>query len=241
MLIKKTAALLTIVAAALGLVTCRSKAPSASATASPAAFQTEDQKTLYALGVILGQELVGPNLKPFRLSAEESTIVQKGLADALNGAKPLVDPATYGPKVQAMHQARLALETASQKRAGQGLADAAAKEPGATRSASGVIQRTVQPGRGPSPKASDVVRVHYEGRLADGTVFDSSIKRGEPAEFQVQGVIPCWREGVQKMKVGEKAKLVCPPETAYGEGGQGPIPGGATLFFEVELLEIKKR
>jgi FKBP-type peptidyl-prolyl cis-trans isomerase FkpA len=83
------------------------------------------------------------------------------------------------------------------------------------------------------------VSVHYEGKLIDGTVFDSSLKRGQPAEFGLNGVIPCWTEGLQKMKVGEKAKLVCPAGIAYGERGNGQIPAGATLTFEVELLGIK--
>ena len=87
--------------------------------------------------------------------------------------------------------------------------------------------------------ASDQVKVHYTGTLTDGTVFDSSVKRNEPATFPLNGVIKCWTEGVQKMKVGEKAKLTCPSDVAYGDNGRPPtIPGGATLIFEVELLEI---
>jgi FKBP-type peptidyl-prolyl cis-trans isomerase FkpA len=120
--------------------------------------------------------------------------------------------------------------------------EAAAKEPGALRSRSGMVQRTLQQGSGPSPGAKDVVRVHYHGTLPDGEVFDSSVARGEPAEFAVDRVIPCWTEALQRMKVGEKAKLVCPPEVAYGVEGRPPqIPAGATLIFEVELLEIKGR
>jgi FKBP-type peptidyl-prolyl cis-trans isomerase FkpA len=83
------------------------------------------------------------------------------------------------------------------------------------------------------------VSVHYHGTLRDGTVFDSSVDRGEPISFSLAGVIPCWTEGVQKMQVGGKAKLVCPSDIAYGDAGQGPIPGGATLVFEVELLGIE--
>ena len=83
------------------------------------------------------------------------------------------------------------------------------------------------------------MKVHYHGTLRDGTVFDSSVQRGEPISFPLSGVIPCWTEGVQKMKVGGKAKLVCPSDTAYGDGGQGPIPGGAALMFEVQLLAIE--
>ena len=95
-------------------------------------------------------------------------------------------------------------------------------------------------GSGPSPKATDRVQVHYHGTFPDGTVFDSSVDRGEPATFPLNGVIDCWTDGVQQMKVGGKATLVCPPQTAYGERGQPPlIPPNATLHFEVELLAIQ--
>jgi FKBP-type peptidyl-prolyl cis-trans isomerase FkpA len=97
----------------------------------------------------------------------------------------------------------------------------------------------VAAGTGASPKATDTVNVHYHGTLRDGTVFDSSVERGEPISFPLNGVIACWTEGLQKMKVGGKAKLVCPSDTAYGDAGQGPIPGGAALVFEVELLGIE--
>jgi FKBP-type peptidyl-prolyl cis-trans isomerase FkpA len=121
------------------------------------------------------------------------------------------------------------------------LAASAAKEKGALATASGLVYRSLKDGNGASPVASDVVKVHYRGTLANGTEFDSSYKRGEPAQFPLGGVIPCWTEGVQKMKVGGKAKLTCPPSIAYGSrGAGGVIPPNATLQFEVELLEIAK-
>ena len=105
---------------------------------------------------------------------------------------------------------------------------------------SGLSVLTIKEGNGPSPKASDIVNVHYRGTLADGKEFDSSYKRGQPIEFPLNRVIPCWTEGVQKMKVGGKAKLTCPPEIAYGSRGAGQaVPPNATLTFEVELLGIK--
>ena len=122
------------------------------------------------------------------------------------------------------------------------MAAAAAKEKGAVVTPSGLVYRSLRDGRGASPTAADVVKVHYRGTLANGTEFDSSYKRNEPAQFPLGGVIPCWTEGVQRMKVGGKAKLVCPPGIAYGErGAGGVIPPNATLQFEVELLEIAKR
>jgi FKBP-type peptidyl-prolyl cis-trans isomerase FkpA len=119
--------------------------------------------------------------------------------------------------------------------------EAALKEPGAVKTSSGLIFRTLRPGDGPSPKATSTVKVHYEGTFIDGKVFDSSLQRGEPAEFPLNGVIRCWTEALQRMKVGEKAKLVCPPGIAYGDRGSPPsVPPGSTLVFEVELLEIVK-
>lgn len=121
------------------------------------------------------------------------------------------------------------------------LAAAAAKEPGAVVTKSGLVYRAITEGKGASPGASDKVKVHYRGTLADGTEFDSSYKRGEPIEFPLNRVIPCWTEGVQLIKVGGKAKLTCPPGIAYGSrGAGGVIPPNATLQFEVELLGIAK-
>lgn len=131
------------------------------------------------------------------------------------------------------------LISCSSKPEGAAFLDKAAAEPGAVRTPSGLVYRELRPGNGPSPTAADVVTVQYRGTLTDGTEFDSSYKRGQPAQFPLGQVIPCWTEGVQKMKVGGKAQLVCPSEIAYGERGSPPvIPGGATLVFEIELLGI---
>lgn len=119
----------------------------------------------------------------------------------------------------------------------------AAAEPGAVVTDSGLVFRSLKDGSGAKPAASDVVRVHYRGTFPDGREFDSSHKRGQPAEFPLNRVIPCWTEGVQRIGVGGKAKLTCPSRTAYGERGTpgGPIPPNATLLFEVELIGIVKR
>ncbi len=117
-----------------------------------------------------------------------------------------------------------------------------AKEAGAVVTESGLVFRSLKVGLGPSPQANDTVRVHYRGTLPDGKEFDSSYSRGQPAEFPLNRVIKCWTEGVQKLKVGGKAKLTCPPGIAYGErGAGGVIPPNATLLFEVELLGIVGR
>jgi FKBP-type peptidyl-prolyl cis-trans isomerase FkpA len=115
----------------------------------------------------------------------------------------------------------------------------AAALPGAIRTASGLVYRELKAGAGASPKATDMVKVNYRGTSVDGVEFDSSYKRNEPATFPLNRVIPCWTEGVQKMKVGGKSQLVCPSSIAYGDRGSPPeIPGGATLIFEIELLGI---
>lgn len=115
----------------------------------------------------------------------------------------------------------------------------AAAEPGAKKTASGLVFKTLKPGNGASPKATDTVKVNYRGTLTNGTEFDSSYKRNEPASFPLNGVIPCWTEGVQMMKVGEKAQLVCPAAIAYGPQSPSPlIPPNSTLVFEIELLSI---
>ncbi|MCX7247860.1 MAG: FKBP-type peptidyl-prolyl cis-trans isomerase [Burkholderiales bacterium] len=123
--------------------------------------------------------------------------------------------------------------------AADAVAAAAAKEAGAVVTASGLVYRSLKDGAGASPTASDKVKVHYRGTFPDGKEFDSSYKRNEAIEFPLNGVIKCWTEGVQRMKVGGKAKLTCPPSIAYGErGAGGVIPPNATLLFEVELLAI---
>jgi FKBP-type peptidyl-prolyl cis-trans isomerase FkpA len=123
------------------------------------------------------------------------------------------------------------------------LAAQAAEAPKPVLTASGLSYLEKVAGKGMSPAASDIVRVHYRGTHPDGREFDSSIARGKPAEFPLNRVIPCWTEGVQRMKVGGKAQLICPPTIAYGERGTpgGPIPPNATLHFEIELLGIVKR
>lgn len=117
---------------------------------------------------------------------------------------------------------------------------AAAKEAGAVVTSTGLVYRAVKEGTGAQPTAASTVKVHYKGTFPDGKEFDSSYKRGTPIEFPLGGVIPCWTEGVQKMKVGGQAKLTCPSAIAYGTRGAGNvIPPNATLVFEVELLGIK--
>jgi FKBP-type peptidyl-prolyl cis-trans isomerase FkpA len=212
--------------------------PSAEAprTASePPGPTSEQDKTLYALGLAVGTNLAG-----FDLTAEELEMVTLGIEDAVSGRDHRVDFQAYSQKVRELGQARAQAKAKAEKGRSQAFEEQAAAEEGATKTDSGLIIKTLEPGDGPNPSPDATVVVHYKGTLVDGTPFDSSIDRGQPAEFPLKGVIGCWTEGLQRMKVGEKARLVCPSDIAYGDQGRPPtIPGGATLVFEVQLLEIK--
>ncbi len=213
-------------------------APSGSPSVQSGADATglnEEQKTLYALGV-----WVANKVQPFSLTAEDLKYVQMGMTDAVLGKKPKVDLETYGDKLNELARSRMSTAADKNKAAGKEYAAKIAKEKGAKKTETGLVYMMTKRGKGPSPKATDTVKVNYEGKLIDGTVFDSSFQRGQPAEFPLNGVIPCWTEGVQKMKVGGEARLICPSSIAYGDSGRPGIPPGATLDFKVQLLEIVK-
>jgi len=204
---------------------------------SSTALETEDQKTLYAIGVALSQQL-----EAFGLTEEELETVKIGIGDGVAKRPPQVDMQTYGPKIGELAQARMAVVRERQMEAGKAIEDKAAAEEGAIKTESGAIVKMITEGTGPTPKTADTVKVHYHGTLIDGSVFDSSVDRDIPATFPLDGVIKCWTEGLQKIKVGGKARLVCPANVAYGDRGSPPrIKPGSTLMFEVELLEIVKK
>jgi FKBP-type peptidyl-prolyl cis-trans isomerase FkpA len=221
-----------------GAPSCKAQAEKPSPAPSPAAaagtLATEEDKTLYALGLALGM-----NITDFSLSPRELEIVKRGLNDAASGATQEVDIKVYGPKVRDFAMAKSREKGAAEAAKAAVFVEQAMKEAGAVKTPSGMVYIEQTKGTGASPKATDTVKVHYKGTLVDGKVFDSSYDRGQPAQFPLNGVIPCWTEGVQKMAVGGKAKLICPPAIAYGDRGSPPvIPPGATLVFEVELLEV---
>jgi FKBP-type peptidyl-prolyl cis-trans isomerase FkpA/FKBP-type peptidyl-prolyl cis-trans isomerase FklB len=208
-------------------------APAKAAGAPPA---TESARTLYAIGLVMSQ-----NLAPLKLTAAELASIQEGMTDGVLGRAPKVDLAVYGPKLQDFAKSRLGAAAAGEKKAGAAFIAKEAVQPGAVKQPTGFVYKEVKAGTGAVPKPTDKVKVHYRGALADGTVFDSSIERGEPVTFPLTGVIPCWTQGLQLMKEGGKARLVCPSELAYGDEGRPPkIKGGATLVFDVELLSIEK-
>jgi FKBP-type peptidyl-prolyl cis-trans isomerase FkpA len=193
---------------------------------------TDDEKIVYALGLSMHRTLA-----QFDLTASEREVLKRALDDAAAG-KPAIEISEWGPKIQGFAQGRAGKQAEQQKVASKVYLEKAATEPGAVRSESGLIYRELKAGTGAHPSATDTVKVHYRGTLVDGTEFDSSYKRNEPAEFPLNGVIKCWTEGVQKMSVGGKAMLVCPSDLAYGDQGRPSIPGGSALVFEIELLEI---
>jgi FKBP-type peptidyl-prolyl cis-trans isomerase len=207
----------------------------APAPAADPAAMTEDQKTAYALGLTIAL-----SLQNYRLSPDEVLLVKQGLSDGLAGGPLAVDAAQYRPKIVQLGQDRARLVAADEKKEAAVFLERMGKEKGAEKSASGLVYIPLKAGTGEAPKATDTVKVHYHGTLRDGSVFDSSVDRGKPATFPLKGVIPCWTEGLQKMKPGGKAKLVCPPEIAYGDRGAPPkIKPGAALVFEVELLSVE--
>jgi FKBP-type peptidyl-prolyl cis-trans isomerase len=214
--------------------------PAACAKQPPAAtapkLVTDDDKTLYALGVLMSR-----NLEAFSLTPQEMEFVKQGLEDGALGKPTQVDAEKLGENVQNLYRTRMEALGQKDKDAGAAYLAKAAAESGATKTASGIVIKTLKAGTGASPAATDEVKVHYEGTLVNGKVFDSSIKRGEPATFPLNGVIPCWTEAVQTMKVGGKARIVCPSDLAYGERGSPPqIRPNNTLIFEVQLLDISK-
>ena len=181
--------------------------------------------------------MMGKSLSLFNLTQAELDIVKRALTEGAAG-KPAVELSEWGPKIDTLARSRAAAVAEKQKAASAVYLAKAAAEPGAFKTESGLVYRELKVGTGESPKATDTVKVHYRGTLVDGTEFDSSYKRNEPAQFALNGVVKCWTEGVQRMKVAGKSMLVCPSDLAYGDQGRPSIPGGATLIFEIELLEI---
>lgn len=211
---------------------------SSSVYAAEAQIKTDEQKVLYTLGVMVAKQMA-----VFSLSPAELDVVKMGLTDSVIGRKLEFEPTpAVSEKVQELARAR-------RKALGEKMAplyreysEKAAQEKGAVKTGSGIIYIPTIEGVGPHPQKTDTVKVNYRGTLIDGREFDSSFRRGKPSEFRLDGVIPCWTEGLQKMKAGGKARLVCPASTAYGDSGPTElILPGATLVFDIDLIEIVKK
>lgn len=203
-----------------------------------AANKTADassEKVLYSLGYLLGENLKN-NLM---LSSEEDfKAVSQGMRDALLNRNSQTNLEDYKPLVEKRYREDTTAVMNKRKLEQDEFLKEAKKDKKNTVLANGVVMRVTKKGKGKSPKASSLVKVHYEGKLLDGTEFDSSIKRGKPAEFPLNGVIACWTSALQEMKEGGKATLYCPPDTAYGNAQAGPIQPGSLLVFDVELLDV---
>jgi FKBP-type peptidyl-prolyl cis-trans isomerase len=241
-MVRKLTTIATLAAALAVPAAAQDPAPTAGATAPsqatvPAAaalaLDTEEQKTLYALGMLLSQ-----NLTRLELSATELAFVVAGLEDGVLKREARVSFQEYAPQVQAFAQGRFTAANERDAAAGKQFVDEMAGREGARKTESGIVVFALQEGEGASPTASDVVRVHYTGTLPNGEKFDSSVDRGEPATFPLGQVIPCWTEALQLMKVGGKARVVCPSDLAYGPQGRPGIPPNSPLVFEIELLGI---
>ena len=194
---------------------------------------TDEQKTLYALGLAINQSLGN-----FTLSEPEFEIVKSGITDGFF-KRPKVDLQAFGLKISELQQSRALVVAEAEKKVGAAFLAKAVAESGAKKTESGAILTTIKEGNGATPKVTDTVKVQYLGTLIDGTVFDNSAKQGGPATLRMNEMSKCWVEGMQQLKVGSKSKLVCPSSLAYRDKGLPPlIKPGATLVFEIELLEI---
>ncbi len=200
-------------------------------------FETVEQKASYGIGLQMGQQLAGSGLEGLNVDA-----IAAGIATALVGEMPAIDVDEINQALQAMHMRAEEARQASAKIAaaeGENFLKDNALRPEVMVLESGLQYEIINEGTGEIPSADKSVRVHYHGELTDGTVFDSSVSRGQPAEFPVTGVIKGWVEALQLMPVGSKWKLYIPQDLAYGERGAGAaIPPFAALIFEVELLAI---
>lgn len=223
-----------VVIAAAMLSSCAKSAGDGPLQASGS--MNEEQQTLYALGAALAN-----NLRELELSAEDQRLIRQGFQDAVAGAPARVDVASFMPRIQGLRERRLAATIAARRKDGASFIERAAAQPGAVKTASGLVFRELTAGKGRQPAEHDTVTVHYEGTLPDGTVVDSSLQRGKPTQFRVNGVIACWKQALLMMRAGGKSHVVCAPDLAYGDGGSPPaVPPGATLQFEIELLAVAK-
>ena len=204
-------------------------------------LDTDNQKAVYGLGAQIAEDLKR-NLDTLGLTPEEITTVLAGLNDQFAG-KTRIDPKdpAQAQRFDSFRNERMKSMADQEATQSGAFVEKAAQEQGAVKLPSGLVYTEVEAGKGATPSATDTVKVHYHGTLRDGSVFDSSRERNEPVEFPVNGVIPCWTEGLQKMKEGGKAKFTCPSSIAYGAQGAPPrIKPNAALAFEVELLSISK-
>lgn len=197
--------------------------------------RTVEDKVFYALGMEFGRRIVSLSMSPAELA-----MVKAGISDAVARRASKVDLEQIRGASSQLTEQRNKASADAEKKKGLAFVDKIAGEPGAQRLKAGVVVKQLRPGTGPHPGATDIVKVNYEGRLLDGTVFESSYKDKKPMQVGLLAVMSCWQIGIPVLNVGEKARLFCPSEVAYGDDGMPPtIPGGATLVFDVELLSTR--
>jgi len=223
--------------AALALTGCGDKKAAAKPAAAATAFTTVDQKVSYGIGFNLGQ-----NLSHEKLLQLDRAALSAGIEDGLAAGQPRVPEADLNAAFGAMRQkaaTAAAAEGEKQLTAGKDYLAKNKAKAGVKTTASGVQYEVLKKGSGAKPTTANTVRVHYHGTLIDGTVFDSSVQRGQPIEIPMTQMIRGWTEALQLMSVGDKWKLTIPSDLAYGPQGRPGIPPNAVLVFEVELLGIK--
>lgn len=209
-------------------------APKKTTTAAPAApsLKNSVDSFSYAIGLSIASFYKAQGIKDIN-----NTLVVKALSDA-KADKPLMNEAQVNNCIVNYMQTAAKAKAGPNKKAGEVWLAENKKKPGVITTASGLQYKIEKEGNGPKPKVSDQVKVHYHGTLTDGTVFDSSVERGQPITLGLSNVIPGWTEALQLMPVGSKWKLFIPSELAYGDNPAGKIPEGSTLIFDVELIEI---
>ncbi|GAB3340102.1 FKBP-type peptidyl-prolyl cis-trans isomerase [Larkinella ripae] len=213
------------------------KAPAAAAAASPIKLANAIDSVSYSIGVNVGLGLKAQNLGNANLKA-----LTKALQDALQSQNTQIAPEQANRIIQEFFQRERSVKAEANKKIGEQFLSENKKKPGINTTASGLQYEIVKEGTGPKPATTDTVKAHYTGRLIDGTVFDSSVERGQPLEIPVNQVIQGWSEALQLMPVGSKWKLFIPSALAYGSQGTGPQIGpNSTLVFDIELLEIVKK
>jgi FKBP-type peptidyl-prolyl cis-trans isomerase FkpA len=211
-------------------------AAAGSACAADPELKTDDDKTFYALGFDLSSKL-----GIFKMTPAELEFLKAGLTDATLKKPAKVEMSAFVPKINALAQARLAAGAAEEKKRGKAFLEAIGAKSGIKKTGTGLLMETIVEGKGKALVPNDNVKVSYKGSLIDGKVFDESSKHGGPQPFTVGGSnIKCWNEALEFMKVGGKAKLYCPAELAYGDRPNGEIPAGATLVFEIEIVDVVK-
>jgi FKBP-type peptidyl-prolyl cis-trans isomerase FkpA len=198
-------------------------------------LKTEEEKTFYYMGT-----MIGVNIMRLDLTDEQLEGVIRGMRDSAKGEAIELDDAIYQPKLQELAEKQAASAASAEKMASTKFLEKMAAEDGAIVTDSGIVITELVAGTGNTPTVESVVKAHYHGTLRDGTVFDSSVERGQPFTAPLANVIQCWQETITMMKEGGKSNITCPAAVAYGDRAAGEIPAGSALNFEVELISIEE-